>query len=301
MDLFLFPYPRNTYTHILLDFIPKKKLRMHSNAFLKNYVRIKVNILQTTASIFGMIPSANILASKMKSQKNYKKQQTELIENYIKPLGVTDSRVISAFRKVPRHKFVLANYRKDAYLDVPLPIGEGQPISQPSLVAVMTQALELKGREKVLEVGTGSGFQAAILSHIAKKVYTIEIIGRLADKAAKTLKNLQCDNVHVEIGDGSQGLQKYAPYDAIIVTAAGNQIPQPLIDQLKVGGRIVIPVGESLYGQQLKVGKKVGNTIKIIDIEPVAFVPLRGKFGFEENFGRFDKSNKFKSKLLTVG
>ena len=301
MDLFLFPYPRNTYTHILLDFIPKKKLRMHSNAFLKNYVRIKVNILQTTAGIFGMIPSANILASKMKSQKNYKKQQTELIENYIKPLGVTDSRVISAFRKVPRHKFVLANYRKDAYLDVPLPIGEGQTISQPSLVAVMTQALELKGREKVLEVGTGSGFQAAILSHLAKKVYTIEIIGRLADKAAKTLKNLECDNVHVEIGDGSQGLQKYAPYDAIIVTAAGNQIPQPLIDQLKVGGRIVIPVGESLYGQQLKVGKKVGNTIKIIDIEPVAFVPLRGKFGFEENFGRFDKSNKFKSKLLTVG
>ena len=251
----------------------------------------------------------------MKSQKNYKKQQTELIrrkaslirrkasliENYIKPLGVTDSRVISAFRKVPRHKFVPANYRKDAYLDIPLPIGKGQTISQPSLVAVMTQALELKGREKVLEVGTGSGFQAAILSHLAKKVYTIEIIGRLADKAAKTLKNLQCDNVHVEIGDGSQGLQKYAPYDAIIVTAAGNQIPQPLIDQLKVGGRIVIPVGESLYGQQLKVGKKVGNTIKIIDIEPVAFVPLRGKFGFEENFGRFDKSNKFKSKLLTVG
>ncbi|MDP2632737.1 MAG: protein-L-isoaspartate(D-aspartate) O-methyltransferase [Candidatus Curtissbacteria bacterium] len=222
----------------------------------------------------------------MKNQKNYKKQLTELIENYIKPLGVTDSRVISAFRKVPRHKFVPANYQKDAYLDIPLPIGEGQTISQPSLVGVMTQALELKGREKVLEVGTGSGFQAAILSHLAKKVYTIEIIGRLADKAAKTLKDLHCDNVHAEIGDGSQGLPEYAPYDAIIVTAASNQIPKPLVDQLKIGGKIIIPVGDSLYGQQLKVGKKVGNTIKFIDIEPVAFVPLRGKFGFDQNFSQ---------------
>lgn len=200
--------------------------------------------------------------------------------------------MINAFLKVPRHKFVPAKYRRDAYLDVPLPIGEGQTISQPSLVAVMTQALELKGREKVLEVGTGSGFQAAILSHLAKKVYTIEIIGRLADKAAKTLKKLHCDNVHVEIGDGSVGLPEYVPYDAIIVTAAGNKVPQPLIDQLKVGGRIVIPVGDSLYGQQLKVGKKVGNTIKFIDIEPVAFVPLHGKFGWEENFGSLQKVQK---------
>lgn len=224
--------------------------------------------------------------------KNIRKLQKELIENYIKPAGVTDKRVIAAFLKVSRHKFVAAKYQSDAYLDFPLPIGKGQTISQPSLVAVMTQALELKGREKILEVGTGSGFQAAILSHLAKKVYTIEIIRRLADKAAKTLKKLHCDNVHVEIGDGSQGFPKHAPYDAIIVTAAGNQIPKPLVDQLKVAGRIVIPVGASLYAQQLKVGKKVGNTIKFIDIEPVAFVPLHGKFGWEENFGSLQKLQK---------
>lgn len=229
--------------------------------------------------------------------KEIRKLQKDLIENYVKPAGVTDQRILNAFLKVPRHKFVPSKYQRDAYLDIPLPIGEGQTISQPSLVAVMTQALELKGCEKVLEVGTGSGFQAAILSRLAKKVYTIEFIGRLADRAAKILKELHCDNVHVEIGDGSLGLWSYAPYDAIIVTAAGNQIPQPLIDQLKVGGRIVIPVGDTLYGQQLKVGKKVGDTIKFIDIEPVAFVPLRGKFGFQENFGNLHQKQKTNLKI----
>lgn len=218
-----------------------------------------------------------------------KKLQNNFVENYIKPARVSDPRVLNAFLRVPRYKFVSAKYKRDAYLDFPLPIGEGQTISQPSLVAIMTQALELKGSEKVLEVGTGSGFQAAILSHLAKKVYTIEIIEWLADKAAKILKKLHCDNVQVARGDGSVGLPEYAPYDAIIVTAAGNQIPQPLIEQLKLGGRIVTPIGDSLYGQQLKVGKKVDSTIRFIDIGPVAFVPLRGKFGFQENFGHLKK------------
>lgn len=233
------------------------------------------------------IKNARVLT---KNFKHIRKLQNDLIENYIKPAGVSDPRVLNAFLHVPRHKFVSAKYQRDAYLDFPLSIGEGQTISQPSLVAIMTQALELKGSEKVLEVGTGSGFQAAILSHLSKKVYTIEIIGWQAEKAARTLKKLHCDNVYVEIGDGSAGLPQYAPYDAIIVTAAGNQIPQPLIEQLKAGGRIVIPVGDSLYAQQLKIGKKVGNTIKFMDIGPVAFVPLRGKFGFHENFGRLKKS-----------
>lgn len=232
-----------------------------------------------------------------KLQKELIRRKASLIENFIKPAGITDKRVITAFLKVPRHKFVPVKFKRDAYLDVPLPIGEGQTISQPSLVAVMTQALELKGSEKVLEVGTGSGFQAAILSQLAKNVYTIEFIGRLADRAARILKKLHCDNVNVEIGDGSQGLPKYAPYDAIIVTAATNQIPKPLIDQLKVGGRIVIPVGDSLYGQQLKVGKKVDNTIRFVDIEPVAFVPLRGKFGFEGNFGNLHRKQEVNPKI----
>ena len=218
--------------------------------------------------------------------------QKELIENYIKPVGVTDQRVLNAFANVPRHKFVPAKYQRDAYLDIPLPIGEGQTISQPSLVAVMTQALELKGHEKVLEVGTGSGFQAAILSKLTKEVYTTEIIPNLAEKAQRTLTKLGIKNVHVRIADGSKGLAVYAPYNAIMVTAATNEIPRPLVDQLKKGGRIVIPVGDTLYGQQLRVGKKTNGTIKFIDIQSVMFVPLRGKFGFEENFGKLQKVQK---------
>ena len=227
--------------------------------------------------------------------RDIKKLQKELVENYVKPAGCKDSRVLNAFLKVPRHEFIPARYKNDAYLDIPLPIGSGQTISQPSLVAVMTQALELKGYEKVLEVGTGSGFQAAILSGLAKEVYTVEIIESLAKKAKKTLERLGIKNVHVKVANGSLGLSQYAPYDAIIVTAAANTVPKPLIEQLKSGGRLVIPVGETLYGQQLKVGKKVGKTIQFVDIEPVMFVPLVGKykeeipakFKWHKNLGSF--------------
>jgi protein-L-isoaspartate(D-aspartate) O-methyltransferase len=225
--------------------------------------------------------------------------QKDLIENYIKPAGVTDKRVLNAFLKIPRHKFVPAKYRHDAYLDIPLPIGKGQTISQPSLVAVMTQALELKGSEKVLEIGTGSGFQAAILSKLSKEVYTTEIIPDLAEKAQRKLASLGLRNIHVRLANGSTGLSKYAPYDAIIVTAAANNVPLPLIHQLKKGGRIIIPVGDTLYGQQLRIGKKVNGTLKFIDIEPVAFVPLRGRFGWEENFGALlKKQNKQKKSYV---
>lgn len=204
--------------------------------------------------------------------------QGELIDNYIKPAGVTDSRILRAFVDVPRHLFVSSKYQDDAYLDMPLPIGEGQTISQPSLVAVMTQALELKGKEKVLEIGTGSGFQAAILSKLVKKVYTIEIIAKLAQNAKKVLEKLGIKNVLVIIADGSQGLPKFAPFDAIIVTAAAVEIPHQLTDQLKEGGRIVIPQGETIYGQELKVGRKKNGVVRFTDIEPVIFVPLVGKY-----------------------
>ena len=240
-------------------------------------------------NIFDMNQYAKSLDSKEETKtKVLQKLQKELVENYIKPVGVTDKRVLEIFLKVPRHKFVPSQYKNDAYLDIPLPIGEGQTISQPSLVAVMTQALELKGNEKVLEVGTGSGFQAAILSHLAKEVYTVEIIEKLAKRAQKTLKSLGLKNIHVITANGTLGLPTHAPFDAIIVTAAANQIPQPLVNQLKRGGRIVIPVGETLYGQELKVAKKFGKTLKFINIEPVVFVPLHGKFGWQGSLGQLE-------------
>ena len=206
------------------------------------------------------------------------RRRRDLVENYIKLAGITDKRILQAFMDIPRHLFVPSQYRNDAYLDMPLPIGKGQTISQPSLVAVMTQTLELKGNEKVLEIGTGSGFQAAILSKLVKKVYTVEIIARLAQKAKKILEKLGIKNVQVEIANGSQGLPKFAPFDAIIVTAAALEIPKQLTDQLKEGGRIVIPQGTTPYSQQLKVGKKTGGIVQFTDIGPVMFVPLVGKY-----------------------
>lgn len=203
--------------------------------------------------------------------------QRALIKGYIKPAGITNARVLKAFANVPRHEFVPAEYQEDAYLDMPLPIGEGQTISQPSLVAQMTQALKLKGSEKVLEIGTGSGFQAAILSKLAKKVYTVEIIESLAKNAKNVLEKLGIKNVYVHVGDGSLGLPRFAPYDAIIVTAAAPAIPEELISELKNNGRLIIPVGKSTDSQILKLVTKKDGLVKTKDIEPVMFVPLVSK------------------------
>jgi len=205
-----------------------------------------------------------------------------LIEEYIKPAGVTNKRVLSALSEIPRHEFVLPQYRDYAYQDMPLPIGEGQTISQPSLVGTMTQLLRLKGNEKVLEIGTGSGYQAAILSKLARQIYSAETIKKLADKARKTLQEQGIKNVKVVLGNGTMGLPKYAPYDAIIVTAGVPTIPQSLIDQLKEGGRLVIPIGEEIDLQELFVGVKKNNNLALEDIEPVRFVPLVGKYGWEK-------------------
>lgn len=202
------------------------------------------------------------------------KLQKGLIDGYIKPAGVTDKKILKAFATVPRHEFVEAEYQKEAYLDMPLPIGFGQTISQPSLVAVMTQALQLKGKEKVLEIGTGSGFQAAILSKLAKKVYTVEILESLAKNAKRVLEKLNIKNVFVQVGDGSLGLPKFAPFDAIIVAAAATTIPNDLIKQLKNNGRLIIPVGQSPDSQILKLVMKKGPATTTEDIEPVVFVPL---------------------------
>ena len=188
--------------------------------------------------------------------------------------GVTDPLVLAAMTKVQRHLFVPENYRSQAYKDHPLPIGEGQTISQPFIVGFMTQALRLKGGEKVLEIGTGSGYQAAVLGQIAKDVYTIEILCKLATSAANLLAQLKYDNIHVKCADGYKGWPDKAPFDAIMVTAAPNHIPQPLVDQLAVGGRMIIPVGR--FFQELILIEKTDHGITKKSVLPVAFVPMTG-------------------------
>ena len=189
-----------------------------------------------------------------------------------------DPKVMDAMRKVPRHEFVPREVRDLAYENRPLPIGYGQTISQPYIVALMTDLLEPKPQQKVLEVGTGSGYQAAILAQLVADVYTIEIIEPLGNEARERLKQLKYDNVHVRIGDGYYGWKEHGPYDGIVVTAAASHIPPPLIQQLKPGGRMVIPVGSRFMVQQLVlVEKDAKGKLTTRQILPVRFVPLTGQ------------------------
>jgi len=200
-----------------------------------------------------------------------------LVEKHIIPAGITDKRVLAAFLSVPRHEFVSPDYREQAYFDGPLPIGEGQVITQPSLAARMTQALHLQGNEKVLEIGTGSGYQAAILALLAKEIYTIERRHSLAESAKSVLDRLGYKNVSVFTGDGTKGLPAYALFDAIIVTAGGPRIPQPLIEQLKEGGYFVMPIGEDIASHTLQAGRKMNGKLQLQILGPVHFVPLIGE------------------------
>jgi len=204
-----------------------------------------------------------------------KTMREAMVETQIKARGVKDPRVLSAMLKVERHLFVPKNLHSTAYSDQPLPIGEGQTISQPYIVALMTELMDLKGEEKVLEVGTGSGYQAAILAELAKEVYTIEIIEKLATSAERLLLDLGYKNIKVKAGDGYLGWPEAAPFDAIIVTCAPDHIPKPLIAQLKEGGRMVIPVGEST--QELKRIVKRSGKLQTTDVIPVLFVPMTGE------------------------
>ncbi len=206
---------------------------------------------------------------------DFKAMREKMVETQIKARGVKDPRVLSALRKVERHRFVPEEYLNSAYSDQPLPIGEGQTISQPYIVALMTELLELKGDEKVLEIGTGSGYQAAILGELAKEVYTIEIVESLASMAKNRILELGYQNIKVKAGDGYLGWPEVAPFDAIIVTAAPDHIPKPLLDQLKEGGRMVVPVGT--YAQELKKIVKRSGKIETTDVIPVVFVPMTGE------------------------
>jgi protein-L-isoaspartate(D-aspartate) O-methyltransferase len=202
----------------------------------------------------------------------FEADRMRMVEQQIQKRGIRDARVLAAMRKVPRHRFVPVEVAAYAYEDEPLPIGHGQTISQPYIVAYMTEILRLKGGEKVLEIGTGSGYQAAILAEIVGDVYTVEIVKPLADRARASLDRLGYKNIHYFCGDGYSGWPSAAPFDAVIVTAAPAEVPLPLFEQLREGGRLVLPVGE--LWQELVVITKRGGKMERHSLIPVRFVPL---------------------------
>jgi len=222
------------------------------------------------------------MTNKRHDEDYYASERDEMVVMQIARRGVVDERVLEAMRTIPRHCFVDPEYRHLAYSDGPLPIGRGQTISQPYIVGLMSELLELQGDEIVLEVGTGSGYQAAVLSLLARQVHTIERHADLARYAARILADLKLDNVRVHTGDGSVGLAEFAPYTAITVTAAAPHAPRVLLEQLCDGGRLVVPVGSRSGGQILERWRRNGARFDYENIIPVAFVPLVGEEGWRE-------------------
>jgi len=209
-------------------------------------------------------------------EARFEQLRREMVEKQLQARDITDPQVLEVMGNVPRHRFVDDAFVSSAYQDRPLPIGEGQTISQPYMVALMVQLLRLKPSDRVLEVGTGSGYQAAVLAELAKEVYTVEIFPSLARKAAERLRALGYQNVHVKLGDGYYGWEEHAPFDAIVVTASTNHLPPPLLDQLKEGGRMAIPVGAPFYTQTLILAEKRQGKILTNQVAQVLFVPLLG-------------------------
>lgn len=202
-------------------------------------------------------------------------ERQRMVDTQLKARDIRDARVLDAMFKVPRHLFVPESQRADAYIDAPLPIGYGQTISQPYIVAFMTQALHVEPGDRVLEIGTGSGYQAAVLGELAKEVYTIEIVPRLAEWAGETLKKLGYRNIQVRTGNGYLGWPEHAPYDRIMVTAAPDEVPAALVSQLKVGGVMAIPVGTGY--QELRILRRTATGTETLGTLPVRFVPMTGK------------------------
>jgi len=217
----------------------------------------------------------------MEDEIAYTSRRQRMVDEQLRGRDIYDERVLAAMAKVPRHLFVPPEYRSRAYADGPLPIGEGQTISQPFIVALMTQMLDLRGKENILEVGTGSGYQAAVLAYLGREVHTVERHETLGNQAAQVLQKLGLANVYIHIGDGSLGWPDNAPYQAIIVTAAAPRVPKPLLDQLDYGGRLVIPVG-GIGAQYLERWLRHDDKYAHETGVPVAFVPLRGKHGWKE-------------------
>ncbi|MBI5408160.1 MAG: protein-L-isoaspartate(D-aspartate) O-methyltransferase [Nitrospirae bacterium] len=207
----------------------------------------------------------------------YTSQRQEMVQEQLAGRGVKDKKVLDAMSKIPRHRFIDESMRSRAYGDHPLPIGEGQTISQPYVVALMTETLKLKPTDRVLEIGTGSGYQAAVLAEIVKEVYSLEIREKLEKKASRLLGELGYKNIKTKFADGYYGWEEYAPFDAVIITASANHIPPPLIKQLKEGGRLIIPLGSTLYYQTLTLVTKKSGELEVEQMGGVAFVPMTGR------------------------
>ncbi|MGA2063527.1 MAG: protein-L-isoaspartate(D-aspartate) O-methyltransferase [Thermoguttaceae bacterium] len=226
-----------------------------------------------------LLASAAVLAApgqgRGQGRPNWTEARNRMVDEEIVAAGVKDPRVIKAMRATPRHEFVPLGQRANAYYDMALPIGESQTISPPFIVAYMTEALDPQPTDKVLEIGTGSGYQAAVLSGLVREVYTIEIVAPLGQRAAKTLQRLQYTNVHCKVGDGYEGWPEHAPFDKIIVTCSPAEVPAKLVEQLKEGGWMVIPVGQR-YQQMMYLMKKVGGKMESDKLLPVLFVPMTG-------------------------
>jgi len=213
----------------------------------------------------------------------FAQQRRNMVEWQLRDRGIRDQRVLDAMARVPRHEFVAREYRPDAYEDHPLPIGDGQTLSQPFIVAIMLAALKLDATEAVLEIGTGSGYQTALLAELVRQVYSVERLPDLARSAAAILSRLGYANATVLVGDGSLGLPEHAPYDAIVVSAAAPEVPQPLFDQLREGGRMIIPVGPPQSQELRLIGKRDGQAV-ITSFDACRFVPLLGERGYQSGW-----------------
>ncbi|MFH1686746.1 MAG: protein-L-isoaspartate(D-aspartate) O-methyltransferase [bacterium] len=224
--------------------------------------------------VFGLVDCNETAVPDPLTEAEYAQAREQMVTSQIEARGINNERLSAAMRKVPRHRFIPTAYRAQAYADLPLPIGDDQTISQPYIVGLMTQHAALDANDKVLEIGTGSGYQAAILGELCNAVYTVEIVKPLAERSADLLDSLGYDNVSVRRGDGYAGWPEQAPFDAILVTCAPPEIPQPLIDQLAEGGRLVIPVGD--WQQELQVLTRQGDSIVTSSVIAVRFVPMTG-------------------------
>ena len=230
----------------------------------------RINFSVFFLALLFLFPSQN--------EEYFTQLRKQMVERQLKRRDITDPKVLDVMGKVKRHLFVSENLMGRAYTDFPLPIGEGQTISQPYIVALMTQLLNVKPGEKILEIGTGSGYQAAVLAELTDSVFTIEIKEKLAVSVEKRLKNLGYHNIKAKYGDGYYGWEEYAPFDAVIITAAANHIPPLLVKQLKEGGRLLLPLGSTIYWQTLTMGTKISGELKnIMHFTDVIFVPMTGE------------------------